>query len=100
MEQIAAFMLLVGCSSDLGTCTEVPVPVAAYESVDACRADLSLQMRLSGSPAPKMFGACTQIDSRMFHEAATVAWEISGDGRLIVDVETDHNREPQRVASR
>ncbi|MEF2071779.1 hypothetical protein [Consotaella aegiceratis] len=96
MEQFAAFMLLVGCSGNGAVCTEIPVPVVAYESVETCQADLPVQIRMSGSDADHIYGACKAVDPEVFQQSATVEWEISRDGHLMVSVES----EPQIVASR
>lgn len=96
MEHIAAFMLLVGCNADASLCREIPVPVAAYEDADECRADLGVRIRLSGTGQEIVYGACQEIDEEAFEEAATISWSVTRSGRLLVTFDS----EPQVVASR
>jgi hypothetical protein len=96
MEHIAAFMLLVGCNADASVCKEIPVPVTAYEDQAECSADLSLQIRLSGTSDAKVYGACKAVDESVFEQSASVDWSISKGGELIVSFDA----EPQIVASR
>lgn len=96
MEHVAAFMLLVGCSGDMSVCKEIPVPVAAYESVAECRQELPLQIRLSGTVDERVLGACKEVSEDVFQQSATVDWTVSRDGRLAINFDA----EPSLVASR
>ncbi|WP_102958790.1 hypothetical protein [Mangrovicella endophytica] len=96
MEHIAAFMLLVGCSGDVASCQEIPVPVPAYETLDECQSDLPLQIRLSGSSDKRVFGACKAVDEETFEQSATIDWAVTRNGQLTINFEA----EPQMVASR
>jgi hypothetical protein len=96
MEHVAAFMLLVGCNADASACQEIPVPVAAYESADDCRQELSVQLRLSGAGQERVYGACKEIDEEAFEQSATIDWSISRSGNLVVTFDA----EPQVVAAR
>lgn len=86
MEQIVAFMLLVGCSGDGDTCKEIPVPVPSYASLAECQTDLPLQLRLSDTIASKMAGACTAVPVEMLEQDASVEWTLDKGGQLIVQV--------------
>lgn len=96
MEHVAAFMLLVGCNADASVCQEIPVPVAAYETEAECGSDLPLQIRLAASDSQKIYGACKAVDEAVFEQSATIDWQISDRGQLIVSFDA----EPQIVASR
>ena len=96
MEHIAAFMLLVGCSGNAASCTEIPVPVPAYRSVADCQRDLPLQIRLSDAGNTQVLGACKAVDSSVFEQSATIDWAVSRQGQLLITFNTD----PQMVASR
>jgi len=96
MEHVAAFMLLVGCSGDASVCREIPVPVPAYESIEECRRDLTLEMRLSGSTESRVLGACKAVDEDVFEQSASIDWAVSRTGELLITFDA----EPQMVASR
>ena len=96
MEQIAAFMLLVGCSGNATSCTEIPVPVPAYRSVAECQSDLPLQIRLTDAAERQVLGACKAVDPSVFEQSATIDWAVSRQGQLLITFNTD----PQMVASR
>lgn len=95
MEQFLAVMLLVGCSSDQEVCSEIPVATPFYSSVEDCRTDLGLQMRMTSTYDNKVFGTCTPVDEAMMEQSGTVEWAINRAGELIVEIRPD---EPQ-VAS-
>ena len=96
MEHVAALMLLVGCNTDASICTELPASMVTYEDVADCESDMSLQMRLSGSAAAKVYGACKAVTEDVFEQSATVDWTISQGGKLLVTFDA----EPQLVATR
>ncbi|WP_056504603.1 hypothetical protein [Aureimonas sp. Leaf454] len=96
MEHIAAFMLLVGCNADASTCTEIQVPVVAYESADECQQELAVQIRLSGTGNENVYGACKEIDEEAFEQSATIDWSVTRSGKLLVTLDA----EPQVIASR
>ncbi|MBB3950446.1 hypothetical protein [Aureimonas jatrophae] len=91
MEQLAAFMLLVGCSPDAATCTEIPVPTPIYQSAEACQRDLPLQMRLSSTFDAKVVGTCQSVDAALLDGSATVDWTITRAGTLQVAVTPESN---------
>lgn len=96
MEHVAAFMLLVGCNSDVSVCQEIPVPVPAYETVEQCNRDLPLQIRLSGSSDRTILGACKAVEPEVFEQSASIDWSVSQAGQLSIEFDG----EPQMVASR
>ncbi|MFD2236318.1 hypothetical protein [Aureimonas populi] len=84
MEQVFAFMLLVGCSPDASQCSEIPVATPTYSSIEECRADLPLQMRLTDTYDARVMGACEAVDEAMMEQDATVEWAVSRNGELKV----------------
>ncbi|KQT82478.1 hypothetical protein [Aurantimonas sp. Leaf443] len=96
MEHVAAFMLLVGCSGNLQSCNEIPVPVPAYETLADCQEDLPLQIRLSSDSSQRVLGACKGVAPDVFERSASIDWTITRDGRLSIDFTS----EPQIVAAR
>ncbi len=55
MEHIAALLLIIGCSDDLGQCKELPAPVPVYETVEECESDVSGSVRLFSGDYPQVF---------------------------------------------
>lgn len=96
MEQIAAIMLLVGCSPNNTACHEIPVPTPIYQSVEACKAELPLAIRMSGASGSQVLGSCSGVDSAMLEQSATIDWAVSRGGELQVAVKAA----PNLVASR
>lgn len=94
MEQVAAFMLLVGCTPDAASCTEIPVPTPIYRSVEACEAAMPLAIRLSSTFDPKILGACTKMDAA--EPSASIEWAVNRAGVLTVELSS----EPNLLASR
>jgi hypothetical protein len=87
MEHIAAVLLLVGCSGDLKTCTELPVDVSIYETYEECAADLDPTLASFKGARDKIFGSCVYVDPAMEEEDAELVWNIGADGRLHASVQ-------------
>ncbi|GGE19574.1 hypothetical protein GCM10011390_43520 [Aureimonas endophytica] len=96
MEQVAAFMMLVGCSADAQACHRIPVWVPTYQDVATCERDLRAELRLNAFSADRLYGACRSVDAATFRDAKSIGWSISRDGRL--DIRFD--LAPQVVAAR
>ncbi len=86
MEQVAALLLIVGCSADQSTCREVPVPEPMYRSVEACEAQKPLAMRLAGSQEPRLFSTCVTFDQTKGQESAELTWALTRGGELTVEI--------------
>jgi len=80
MEHIAAIMLLVACSDDLGACREMPAAVPFYMSAAECEAELEPAIIAVTQSAPQAFGQCLAVDPAGEGGDATVTWEIREDG--------------------
>src|SRR5687767_3910162 len=62
MEHIAALLLIIGCSDDLGQCRELPPPVSVYETTEECEGDLQRSISLFTTKHPQVFGQCVEVD--------------------------------------
>lgn len=87
MEQIAALMLLIGCSDDLSACRELPAPEPAYENVAACEAGIPAAMSRHASDHPQLLAQCFAVDTETMHSDAEIVWSINPAGELIASVE-------------
>jgi hypothetical protein len=87
MEHIAAVLLIIGCSGDLKTCTELPVDVSIYETYEECEADLHPTINWFSGSREKIFGQCVYVDPAMEEEDAELVWDIGADGKLHASVE-------------
>jgi len=88
MEHVAAILLLVGCSGDLKSCTELPAPTAIYETEEECQADLKPALQGIAGKSPRTFGTCVYVDPASEEADATLVWDIRPDGTLYAAVET------------
>lgn len=88
MEHIAALMLLVGCSSDLSECRELPAPVAVFETAEECAAMRGPAMQDFSGQVQRVFGTCIGLDPALEEDYAELVWSVHPDGRLEATVET------------
>ena len=79
MEHLAAILLLVACTDDLGSCREVPAEVPFYQSAKDCEADLEPALVRLIRTDPQAFGQCVAVDPAD-EGNATLTWEIQEDG--------------------
>jgi hypothetical protein len=89
MDQIAALMMLVGCTSGQAACTEIPVPTPVYQSIEACRSALPLQMRLSSTFDRRVVGECQPIAQADLDRPMSIEWAVSRSGELRIAIEPD-----------
>lgn len=95
MEHLAAIMMLVGCSSGQADCRELPVGVPVYETVEACRADMSRELRRHAGSEPAVYGTCEAVDPLLLERDVMITWDLTGEGVLSVEV-IDADEEFQR----
>ena len=86
MEHIDALLLIVGCSSDLGECRELPAPVPIFETMEGCRAALPLSLAGAQGKDSRVFADCIHVDPAMEEEDAVLDWDVTGDGRLVAAI--------------
>ena len=87
MEHIAALLLIVACSDDIGQCRELEAPVALYETQEDCEDDL--QPAISGfvTRYPRVMGQCVFVDPAIEEEDADLVWNVKPDGTLFAMIE-------------
>lgn len=77
MEHIAALLLIIGCSDDLRNCTEIPAPVALYETVEDCDAVLSGFRSVAEGTSPRVFATCVDVDPALAEEDLELTWDVT-----------------------
>lgn len=98
MEHIAALLLIVGCSSDLAECRELPAPVALFETEEDCDAALPSAFVARRNDSARVFARCVFVDPAMHEADAELVWDIDPDGMLVASVEP-YDASPVVVAS-
>jgi hypothetical protein len=97
MEHIAAVLLIIGCSGDLKTCSELPVDVSIYETYEECETDLNPTLSSFAGTREKIFGQCVYVDPAMEEEDAELVWDIGTDGKLHASVEATGSEVAKRI---
>ena len=82
-----AILFMVGCSNDLATCTELPAPVASYETVAQCQADRERASAGHEGDYSRVLTTCFEVSPEMMTQDSELVWDIDGSGHLIADVE-------------
>ena len=82
MEHIAALLLIIGCSEDLGKCTELPAPVPLYEAVEDCRDQMSSALVYFSKSQPKVFAQCVEVNPALAEEDLELTWDVTSAGEL------------------
>lgn len=87
MEHVAALLMLVGCSTDLGECRELPAPTAIFETMEEC--DTRLVDTLAGAAGtyPRVFADCVDVDPALEELDAEIVWNVTSDNGLVASVE-------------
>jgi hypothetical protein len=85
MDQLAAILLIIGCSDDLGTCRQVPVAEPVHASVMECEARLPDAMADQIGDFPQILAQCLPANDP---QAVRVEWNVSPEGHLLASVET------------
>lgn len=100
MEHVAALLLLIGCSDDLGQCRELPAPTEVYETVEECEVDLQPSISLFTTRHPQVFGQCVEVDPAIEEEDAELVWDVKPDGTLYAMIEVPEVMVAARPESR
>ncbi|MCR4267077.1 hypothetical protein [Nitratireductor sp. ZSWI3] len=87
MEHIAALLLIVGCSGNLGECRELPAPTPVYETFEECEAEKPVSLRELSSEAPHVVATCVYVDPALEYDDATIEWDVTPDGKLVASIE-------------
>lgn len=86
MEDIAALLLVIGCSKDLSQCQELPAPVPIFETEEECAALLQPTIASFTGKRPAVLGQCVYVDPAMPEEDAQLVWNVEADGKLIARI--------------
>lgn len=86
MEHIAALLLIIGCSDDLGQCRELPAPVPVFETVEECESELPVSLGSFTGQHPRIFAQCVTVDPALEEEDAELAWDVKPDGTLVASI--------------
>lgn len=82
MEHIAALLLVIGCSGDLGDCREIPVDVPIFETREECRNALREIPETGNQDTPRIMATCVNVDPALVYDDAELVWHVDADGRL------------------
>lgn len=87
MEHIAALLMLVGCSTDLAECRELPAPTAVFETMEECDATLIDALAGAAGTYPRVFADCAAVDPALEEMDAEIVWDVTPENGLIAAVE-------------
>lgn len=87
MEHIAAFLLIIGCSSDLADCRELPAPLPVYETAEDCRAQIDSATAAHHGEAARIISGCFAVDPLLAETDVEIVWDVSEEKGLTVSVE-------------
>ncbi|QPC85721.1 hypothetical protein GA830_02470 [Mesorhizobium sp. NBSH29] len=88
MEHIAALLLIIGCSNDLGECKELPAPAPIFETAGECMEALPEGIATYAGRHPRVIARCIDVDPAMEEEYAELTWDVTKEGVLIANLET------------
>jgi len=88
MEHIAALLLIIGCSSDLSECQELPAPVPVYETFEDCETELKPTASAFDGVKPRILAQCVFVDPALEEEDAELVWDVLPNGTLVASIET------------
>jgi len=86
-EDIAALLLVIGCSDDLSQCRELPAPVSIFETKEDCDQQLPGSLGAFTGQFEQLYAQCLSVDPAMEDEDAELVWEVHADGTLFASVE-------------
>jgi hypothetical protein len=95
-EDIAALLLVIGCSDDLSQCRELPAPVSIFETKEDCDQQLPDSLGAFTGQFEQLYAQCLSVDPAMEDEDTELVWEVHRDGTLIASVEA---APPQEIES-
>ena len=95
-EDIAALLLIIGCSDDLSQCSELPAPVSIFETKEDCDQQLPNSLGAFTGQFEQLYAQCLSVDPAMEDEDTELVWEVHPDGTLIASVEA---APPQEIES-
>jgi len=87
MEHIAALLLVIGCSQDLGDCRELPTDVTVFETMEECDATLPARFGALKTSEARVFARCVFVDPAMEEMDAEIVWDVTEAHGLVASVE-------------
>lgn len=87
MEHIAALLLIIGCSDNLGECRELPAPASIFETKEECDQQLPSSLGAFTGQFEQLYAQCLPVDPAMEEENADLVWDIRPDGTLTASIE-------------
>ena len=85
-EDIAALLLVIGCSDDLSQCRELPAPVSIFETKEDCDQQLPNSLGAFTGQFEQLYAQCLPVDPAMEDEDTELVWDVHPDGTLIASV--------------
>lgn len=86
MEHIAALLLIVGCSSDLSQCRELPAPVTVFETAEQCAAQRPFSLDDARPQASRVFARCLAVDAALEDDYNEIVWDVKPDGTFEAEI--------------
>ncbi len=99
MEHVAAILLIIGCSSDLSQCRELPGPVTVFETVQECADARPFTLDDMAGQQPRILGECLSVDPALEESDGEIVWSVTPDGRIEASVERHDDPPALLVAS-
>lgn len=85
MEQLAAILLIVGCSEDLAACQQVPAPLPIYASANECEAALPEAIGGHVDGFSQILARCVTTEEP---QRTRLTWDVSTEGHLFATAKT------------
>ena len=98
-EDIAALLLVIGCSDDLSQCSELPAPVSIFETKEDCDQQLPNSLGAFTGQFEQLYAQCLSVDPAMEDEDSELVWEVHPDGTLFAGVEAVPPQEIESTAT-
>ena len=87
MEHVAALLMIIGCSTDLSECRELPAPTTVFETIEECDARLIDALARSAGTYPRVFADCVDLDPAFEEMDAEIVWDVTSAEGLVASVE-------------
>ena len=98
-EDIGALLLIIGCSDDFSTCSELPASVSIFETKEDCDQQLPNSLGAFTGQFEQLYAQCLSVDPAMEDEDTELVWEVHPDGTLIAAVEPAPPEEIESTAT-
>lgn len=85
MEQIAAILLLLGCSDDGRVCTELHPRQANFDTEASCEAAVPDALRMAGEENPLALAKCVPFEP-LADGQVDIVWHLNDRGELFASV--------------